>query len=552
MRRHWARTIGIGFLVVAAACSGGDAARAGTVIIAIGADAKTLFPAAAVASSQGKAMVEQLFDPLADIGPSLSTVDAANFAPRLASAWQWSNDSLAVTFTLDPRARWHDGVPVRAADVRYGYEVARDPASGSTAVGDLEALVDSVSTRDSAHVTAHFKRRSPEAFFLFVSAFVPLPAHLLAAVPHDSLATGAFSRAPVGSGPFRFVTWRQGERLEITAVDGFYRGTPKIARVIFSVSGDPSTLAKQLFAGETDFLELLPASELATAATSKIVRTVHTPSMNFAYLQFNLHDGASARPHPVLGDPAVRRALAMGLDCTAMLQNVFEGTARLARGPFSSQQWSADTTIPQPPFDRAHAAALLDSAGWRVGADGVRAKNGRPLTFRVIAASSSKPRVQYAQLMQEQWRQLGVKLDVEVMDPPAIGAKVTTHAFDSFIQNLTAARSPAGGLRQAWYRGSDGKNGINFGGYTSAELDAHADSAFTASSTTDARRHYRAVYQRIIEDVPAIFLFEQPTISGINRRLVTPPFIPGAWWKSVASWSIAPGAELPRDARTTP
>ncbi len=547
MRRHLARWVGLGFVIGAAACGGREGAGGGTVIIALGADTKSLFPTVASGTVQGRAMVEPMFEPLADLGPALSTVDVAGFEPRLAQSWSWSSDSLTVTFALDPRARWHDGTPVRAADVRFGYEIARDPATGSGTSTDLAEVVDSLIVADSLHVAVRFKRRAPEEFFRFVSGFVPLPAHLLAATPHDSLATSAFSRAPVGSGPFKFVSWKQGERLEVAAVDAFYRGRPKLDRLIYSVNGDPATLAKQLFAGEADFYELLPASELAAAAKQPQVQIIRTPSMNYAFLQFNLHDGATARPHPVLGDAKVRRALAMALDRRAMLQNVFEGAGRLAMGPFSSMQWSADSTLAQPRFDRAAAAALLDSLGWKPGADGTRMKGGRPLAFSIIAASSSKPRQQYAQLIQEQLRQIGVKVEVEVMDPPAIGARVTGHNFDSFIQNLTAGRSPAGGLHQTWYKGSSGPGGLNFGGYSSAVVDAHADSAFAAPNTGEARRQYRAVYQQIVDDAPAIFLFEQPTVSGAHTRLVTGALRPGAWWKSLEHWSIAPGGHLPRD-----
>ena len=112
---------------------------------------------------------------------------------------------------------------------------------------------------------------------------------------------------------------------------------------------------------------------------------------------------------------------------------------------------------------------------------------------------------------------------------------------------LQRRRSPVAGLHQTWVRGSTGPGGLNFGGYASAVVDLQADSAFSARNTSDARRHYRAVYQQIIDDAPAIFLFEQPTVSGAHTRLVTGALRPGAWWKSIEGWKIAPGGHLPRD-----
>ena len=120
-----------------------DAPVGGTIVIAAAADADALVPPL-ILSLQGKQIVDQIFDNLADIGPRLNTVGDAGFTPRLASSWQWSADSLEVDFKLDPRARWHDGVPVHSEDVRFTFGLLKDPALGSPLSGNLDN-VDSVS-----------------------------------------------------------------------------------------------------------------------------------------------------------------------------------------------------------------------------------------------------------------------------------------------------------------------------------------------------------------------------------------------------------------------
>ena len=194
-----------------AACAGGDAGRGGTVIIGAGRDVQTLFPPAA-ASSPDLPIAGLLFEKLADIGPDLNTIGDAGFLPRLAERWEWSPDSLRITFHLNPRAKWHDGHPVRAADVRFAFLVNTDSVVASRYAKNLRATVDSVSVNDTLTVTAWFRQRTPEQFNDLVYVLQPLPHHLLGQVPHDSLGTSAFVHAPVGNGPFRFLRWEPSAR----------------------------------------------------------------------------------------------------------------------------------------------------------------------------------------------------------------------------------------------------------------------------------------------------------------------------------------------------
>ncbi len=185
----------------ASACSGGDSsAGGGTLILETATDGGSLFPPLASQFIQTRAVSEQLFEKLAEMGPGLNTVGDIGFEPRLAKSWTWSRDSLALTFHLDPAAKWHDGKPVTSADVTFGYDVYIDPAVGSGNGPDLKSMLDSVRATDSLTVTVWYKRRTPEMFFNFVYGYFPLPKHLLAAVPRDSMRTFAFGRAPIQAG----------------------------------------------------------------------------------------------------------------------------------------------------------------------------------------------------------------------------------------------------------------------------------------------------------------------------------------------------------------
>jgi len=204
------------------ACGGSDAERSapagatgGTVIIAAPAEADLLLPPL-VATIAGKQVVDLVFDHLAEIGDSLNTVGDAGFQPRLAQRWEWAPDSLSVAFHVDPRARWHDGRPVRAADVRFSFDLIRDPKVGSPHVATI-AGIDSITVRDSLTAVAWFPRRGPESFFTVAYNLAILPEHLLKDTPRGELRSSAFARQPVGSGRFRFSRWESGQRVELVA-----------------------------------------------------------------------------------------------------------------------------------------------------------------------------------------------------------------------------------------------------------------------------------------------------------------------------------------------
>lgn len=537
-------------ILAAVACGGegaSDGEGRGTVVVAVAADADFLLPPL-VRQLVGKQVFDQVYDPLAMLPASMVTLGDAGFEPRLATSWSWSPDSLAITFTLDARARFHDGHPVHAADVRFSAELIKDPAVASGLAGGL-ANLDSITTPDSLHVTAWFRRRTSEQFYMLVNHLPVMPEHLLASIPRDKLRESDAARNPVGSGRFRFRRWVPGSLIELVADTANYRGRPSIDRLVWSVSPDPTSLWARLVSEEADLVEVLRGEPLAKVAAAPTTRSVPYQSLDYAYVTFNTRvDRSSRAPHPIFGDAGVRRALALGTDRATVVRNVFDTLAHVAAGPFVRAQWSADTTITQPAFDLAAARALLDSLGWRDGnGDGIREKNGRPLAFSLAFPTSSTPRRQSAALLQAQWKELGADVRLEDVENNTFGGRMMAGKFDAVMNGQHADASPAD-LRQSFGSPEAPNSGSsNYGSYASSEVDALVDSAATEFDTARAKELYRRAYQRIVDDAAAIFLYEPKLVAGLNRRIDTGPLRTDGWWITVGDWKIDPSRRLARD-----
>jgi len=345
-----------------------------------------------------------------------------------------------------------------------------------------------------------------------------------------------------------------GQALELAADTAHYRGRPKLDRVVFSIAPDFTAATTKLFAGEADFFEAMRPEQLKEITRHASLRAVPYPSLDLGYLRFNLRDPkAAARPNAVFADRTVRRALTMALDRRTLIRSVFDTLAYVALGPVTRAQFSADTAIPQLPYDPARAGALLDSAGWRdTNGDGVREKNGRPLEFGLIVPNSSRNRMRLAVLIQEQLKQVGASARIEELEFNTYLTRLRKHEFDAEMDGSHLDPSPAG-VRQYWGSESARANdGSNYGAYASADFDAAVDSAVAISNPAQSRAHFRRAYEIILNDAPAVWLYELRQVAGAHKRIHITGMRADAWWAGLPDWSIPAGERIARDRMGLP
>jgi len=523
----------------------GPADVGGTIVISSPGEPSLLVPGLA-GNIIDRQVTDLLFDRLAEIGDDLSTVGDKGFKPQLAARWEWAPDSLSIVFHLDPKARWHDGQPVRASDVRYSLNLIKDPAFGS-ASAPLVTNIDSISVRDSLTAVAYFKRHTPEQFYDLVYQVSIVPEHILSNTPPAQLKTAEVTRRGIGSGRFRLAHWETGKRFELVADTLNYRGRPKLDRIVFSPSPDFNSAVARFFSGDADVFEVLRPENIAKLAGDTARRAVPYPSLQYAYLALNNIDpGHPGQPHRIFGDRAVRRALTMAVDRRSMLQNVFGSSGIPSFGPFPRALPVADTTLPQLPYDTVKARALLDSAGWTVGADGVRAKNGQRLEFTITTPASSASRMRYAVLLQEAFKKVGASVKLDQTDMAGYLAKSADLSFDTTIEGYGTDPSVSG-FKQSWSSAALGKGGQNFTSYANPTVDALLDSAVFTFDPARTRAYARRAFEIIIEDAPGIWLYEPPTVAGIHKRIHPTHMRADGWWSGLAEWWIPASERNARD-----
>ncbi len=518
----------------------------GTVAIGLSGEPASLLPPL-VGSDHEQAIVEVLYDRLADIGPALATVGDAGFTPRLASSWQWAGDSMSISFTLDERARWHDGQPVVADDVKRTFELYTNPLVESSQAA-LLANIDSVSVSPPRTATFWFKRRSPQQFYDAAYHMFIAPAHLLQDADPAELSLAPLGRSPVGTGRFRFVQWNSGDRIEVIADTTNFRGRAILDRVIYRLFTDVGAAVVSLFTGEIDFFSPLPADDLEKAGKTPSLRVVAYPSLKYQLMLMNVRNPASVEePHPVLGDLAVRRALSMATNRERVVRAVFDSTAGVARGPTTGLFIPENATLRELPFDVAAARALLDSAGWQIAAnDSVRAKNGVRLRIEVLVPAGSPNRDRMAVLLQDQLRAVGAELVLQRLEINTLITRLERANFDAFMHGWNMSPGLVG-LRQVWTTGSFGGAGNNYGGYRSPTYDANIDSALSSFDPVVAQRTLIRALQTIIDDAPGIWLAEDGAIAGMHERIEPGVLSATGWWHGLPSWRIPADKRNDRD-----
>lgn len=427
-------------------------------------------------------------DSLVDEGTNLESV------PRLASSWEFSGDGRVLTFHLRRGVTWHDGAPFTSRDVVFTYLKIVDPAT--RARSDLFRDVLDVAATDDFTVRVTY--REPTVLALDAWKVWVVPEHLFRT---GDFASSAVHRAPIGTGPFRFVSWTRGREIVLAANDRYFLGRPHLDRMVLKIIPSPSTQFQALLTGETDWAAVPPEEWDARSRSEEFRRRYHL----FQFTALFLHYIAWNEKSPFFSDPRVRTAMTLSLDRGGYLQKVRRGAGILAPTCFHPRQFGFDPGLEPLPFDPLRAGRLLNEAGWiRDPRDGIRRRNGRKFRFSLLIFQGSTVHEQIAALLQEGLAGNGIRVETRILDFPALLDRLHRRDYEAAISgwSLTTDPDPTG-----FFHSDPSMGSSNYVGYADPEMDRLLVEGRRAFDGAQRAEIYRRVQAVLTRDQPYTFLF---------------------------------------------
>lgn len=436
-----------------------------------------------------------------------------NLIPNLAESWELSRDCLTLTFQLRRDARWHDGRPFTAEDVRFTYEAMIHPKTPTAYKEDFLAV-------KSLEVLGPYALRitydKPYAQAVETWGMYMLPKHLLAsAVEQGRLREAPQNREPVGTGPYRFVDWKPGERVVLRANPDYFEGPPYLSRVVYRIIPSQATIFLELKAKGVDFTSLTAiqyARQTGYRAFRKAYHKYRYPGNVYTYFGFNLKD-------PRFADRRVRQAFAHAINKQELIDGVILGLGREATGPYKPGTWAYNPNVRRYPHDPARARALLAEAGWidRNG-DGLLDKDGQPFAFTILTNQGNEERKKVAEIIQQRLREVGVAVEIRTLEWASfIKEFIRKRRFEAIILGWGIGLDPD--QYEVWHSSKTGPDELNHISYTNREVDRLLERGRASCRREERKQYYDRLQEILAEDQPIVFLYFRDALPVVSSRV---------------------------------
>jgi peptide/nickel transport system substrate-binding protein len=445
----------------------------------------------------------------------------------LTDSWDIAADGRTYTFHLSKTAKWQDGVDFTAADVDFSFQAMADPATGSTYTGAFNNSVASwkVIDDDTIQIIAKEVRFN---FIYDIQGVYILPKHLWQNVPHDKWAvdpgsTGQDPSRVVGTGPFKFVSWTQGQEVRLTRNDAYYDDKPNVKDYVFRIFSDSDAQFNAFLNGEIDVVSLEP-QQVATVKGTPGLQSMDYPDRSFDYYEFNLNPSTTT----LFQDREVRQALMYALDRDSIVKDIFSGFAEVAQGtqPQISYAYAPEEVTTKYTHDPEKAKQLLAQAGWTdTNGNGTVDKNGQELSFELLYASGSPTLDSLVAYLQDAWKAIGVDMKPKKLELPALNQATTVNP--TFQMALYSFYWDATFIQDALFGCAQYQVGFNDMKYCNPQLDQINQQA-KREFDKDKRRALLIQASNIVNDDEPIGLIAfSKGIAGWNDHVHN--YHPGAW-----------------------
>jgi peptide/nickel transport system substrate-binding protein len=345
--------------------------------------------------------------------------------------------------------------------------------------------------------------------------------------------------------------WQAANFIQLEANPNYHKGAPKIGRVIVRIVPDKNTQLAQLRANETDVAVDLNEADAVEIEKISGWRPFAIAGLTSDRFFLNLAEPGVAdgsRPHPILGDKRVRQALELSINKQQIVDRVLFGKTQVASSDYPVG-WAAPN-LPVSTHDPERAKTLLDEAGWRMGSDGIREKEGRKFKISIASTSGNTLRENVEQLVQAGWKAIGVDLEIKNATAAVLVGEWSENGlvqrgnFDIAYYGFTPGIDPSGTISPRFHSAriphegnqGEGDNGMR---YKDPQIDTWIEEADRTLDQERRKELYGNVMRRVNEDVPIIYMYNRANVEAVSQRVTGPKSHPFRWltW-NIHEWTI--------------
>jgi peptide/nickel transport system substrate-binding protein len=456
-------------------------------------------------------------------------------------------DGLAVTIRLAPNLAWGDGVPVTSRDVAFTWKLQHDPAGGFVAAYPWWRAT-AVDLPDENTAVLHLDR-TYTSFQLWggvLSEHVEGAVVQAAATPADYINHTLYNRAPatpgLWDGPYMPESYRINQSIDYVPNPHWAGTTPGFAHLVLRLVDNTAALQANLLSGDVD---MTPSGTGISIDQAISLQKDHADRFRFIFKPQLVYEHLEAQlANPILQDRNVREALLRGIDVNAIVAKLFGGHAEVARSFLNELDPHYTPDVPTYPYDPARARALLDGAGWTPGPDGIRRNaKGERLSLEFTTTSGNRARELTQQVMQSQWRAIGVETTVHNFPSRAFFGETLKRREYTGLAEFASVLQP---LLVPWSRlssrsipsAANNWSGQNYSGVNDARLDALIDMAqyeLDGAKQQTIWREIQTIYATQLYGLPLYFGQDPdvlPTwLAGYDTigKETYPPYFAEAW-----------------------